>query len=218
MRMNLLLFVLLGVSATVSAQSRYGRAGTWEAGFTVFDASSQNWSGGESSSINVDGDWGFGFIGGYNFTDHLAVLGEVAWYSPDYDATIEIDGSGELQTLRGSLDVSTFQVKGVYYLLEGDLSPFIEAGAGWTRIDTNIIDGPPTTGCWWMWPWGYVCSNFYSTYADTRVSYAAAVGVRWDLTPDMLAKASWGVLEVDTSGDAEDANLDIIRLDFLWKF
>lgn len=209
------LCLLLGLSTLASAQDREG---TWDVGFHVMDMSSVVISGVEGSMLDVDDQIGYGFTGAYNFTNRLAVGADLNWTSPDYTATRVLEGTGQTDTISAELDVVNIQVKGTFHFLEGPLTPFVEAGVGWTQVDSNIIDGPPTTGCWWDPWWGYVCSNFYDTYTETRTSYSAAVGIRWDMGQGLMLRGSLGLLEVDTSSATEDAELDTLRVDFAWRF
>jgi hypothetical protein len=216
MRNRLLFFTLLTLSTAASAQNS-GRAGTWEAGFDIFDTSSISLNGEGGSGLKVDGDLGFGGVLNYNVTDKFAIGGELNWSSPDYRATLVPDNGGPT-TVKTTLDVLTLQLKGTYYFSASKVSPFLEAGAGWTRVDSNIADGPPSTGCWWDPWWGYVCTSFYDTYAETRISYSAALGVRWDLGRDALLKASYGVFDFDMPSGTDNLSKDVLRLDYLWKF
>jgi len=210
--------VFLLLSAEAYSQVARDRAGSWEIGFNVIDMSSESLSGNSGSSLDVDDDIGWGFTGGYNFTNRLAFMVDVNWMTPDYEAVRVREDTGEVDRLRAELDVLTIHAKGVFYFLEGDLTPFIEAGVGWTEVDSNIIDGPPTTGCWWDPWWGYICTEFFDTYTETRTSFSAAFGLRWELSPDTVLKGSVGLLEIDTSRATEDASLDTIRIDFAWRF
>jgi len=210
--------VLFCFSSLASAQMVRDRAGTWEAGFLIADMTSESLSGENGAKLEVGSDVGWGFTGGYNFTNRLAVLADWTWSNPSYDATRIREDTGQPDTISASLDISTLHVKGVFYFLDGALTPFVEAGIGWTYIDSNIVDGPPTTGCWWDPWWGYVCQSFFDTYSETRTSYSAAVGIRWDLRNEMSLRGSYGVLEVDTSSATEDASLDTFRIDLSWRF
>ena len=218
MRITSLAIVLLSFSSFASAQPVRDRAGTAEVGLQVVDMSSVTLSGEEGSGIRIGSDVGWGITGGYHFTNRLAVMANWTWGKPSYDATRVLEDTGETDTISASLDVDTLQVKGVFYFLEGPLTPFIEAGLGWTYIDSNIVDGPPTTGCWWDPWWGYICQDFFDTYSETRTSYSAAVGIRWDLRTDITLSGSIGVLEVDTSRATEDASLETFRVDLAWRF
>jgi len=180
--------------------------------------SSESINGVEGSTLDVDDQIGYGFAGAYNFTNRLAVGLDLNWTSPDYTATRILEGTGQADTISAELDVVNIQVKAILHFLERPITPFVEAGVGWTQVDSNIIDGPPTTGCWWDPWWGYVCSNFYDTYTETRTSYSAAVGIRWDMGQGLMLRGSLGLLEVDTSSATEDAELDTLRVDFAWRF
>jgi len=217
MRLNLALIfcVLVGVSGVAFAQDR---AGTWDVGFQVIDMSSELLTGSQGSSLDVDDEIGYGFTGAYNFTNRFAVGLDLNWASPDYTATRILEGTGQSNTIRAELDVVTIQAKGIFYFLEGDITPFVEAGVGWTEVDSNIVDGPPTTGCWWDPWWGYICQSFFDTYSDTRTSYSASVGLRWDLAPEFTLRGSIGLLEIDTDRATEDAEFDTLRVDFAWRF
>jgi opacity protein-like surface antigen len=213
-RNGFLALAMLAASATAVAQDR---AGTWDVGFTGLDTSSDSISGSGGSGLSVEGDLGWGFTTNYNITNRLALGGDFTWLSPDYQAKQVIDGTNTVVTVDAELDVATLHFKGTFYLTEGAVAPYIEAGGGWTRIDSNIADGPPTTGCWWDPWWGYICTSFYDTYAETRTSYTYGVGLRWDVSDDFVVRGSYGILDVDTA-NSEDVNMDVIRVDFGWKF
>ena len=210
--------VLFCFSSLASAQMVRDRAGTWEAGFLIADMTAESLSGENGAKLEVGNDVAWGFTGGYNFTNRLAVLADWTWSNPSYDATRIREDTGQPDTISASLDINTLHIKGVFYFLDGALTPFVEAGVGWTYVDSNIVDGPPTTGCWWDPWWGYVCRSFFDTYSETRTSYSTAVGIRWDLRNEMSLRGSYGVLEVDTSSATEDASLDTFRIDLSWRF
>ncbi len=210
-----LLLSSLGCSTALAQGS--DRAGSWEVGFNLADFSSEQLAGAGGSALNIDNDIGWGFTVNYNITDRLAVGGDLTWSNPDYDAKQVIDGTNLVATVSAELDIATIHLKGTYYFTDGALAPYIDAGAGWTQIDSNLADGPPTTGCWWDPWWGYVCTSFYDTYTETRTSYSYAVGLRWDLTDEFVVRGSYGMIEVDTKR-SEDAEMDVIRLDFSWRF
>ncbi len=218
MRLNpgLIFCVSIGFSGVASSQQ--DRAGTWDVGFHVIDMSSELLMGNQGSSLAVDGEIGYGFTGGYNFTNRLAIGFDLNWTNPDYTATRILEGTGQADTISAELGVVNIHAKGIFHFLEGPLTPFVEAGIGWTQVDSNIIDGPPTTGCWWDPWWGYVCDTFFDTYTETRTSYSAGVGIRWDMGQGLMLKGTVGLLEVDTRSATEDAELDTVRIDFAWRF
>jgi opacity protein-like surface antigen len=209
--------VLTLASAAALAQS-WGRAGTWEAGFNVLDTSSERFGGSRGTGLAVSGETSLGFTGGYNFTDRLALMGDFNYIRPSYDATFLPEGGGDPETISATMDVTSLHAKGVFHFFTGDFTPYVEAGIGWTEIDSNIIDGPPITGCWWDPWWGYICSTFYNTYKETRTSYTTSFGIRWDLNSDMVVRAAYGLFEVDRSNNSENAEFDTIQVGFSWRF
>jgi opacity protein-like surface antigen len=93
----------------------------------------------------------------------------------------------------------------------------VQAGLGWTYIDSNVSDGRPTTGCWWDPWWGYVCADFYDTYDDNRFSYGAGAGLRYEFRNGMFVKGSYNLLELDGEGNGADPSFDLWRLELGWK-
>lgn len=216
------IFVLLifaGTSAAAWAQTSYKRAGTWDVGFVVLDTGSDTVYGEQGTSLAVEGDTGWGGWGSYNFTDRLAVSFDYTYLSPRYRATYRLDnGGGQLETLSHVASVGNLQVKGTFYFLDGPLTPYVEAGAGWAWVDSNVATGPPTTGCWWDPWWGYICQSYYNTYNDRSASYSAAVGIRWDLSADYTLRADYGILNVDTSAASDPIEVTALRVAFGWRF
>jgi opacity protein-like surface antigen len=212
------LCVCLIAANQAHSQPSSDRAHTWEAGFHVVDMSDATLDGIFGSSLDVDNQIGYGFTGAYNFTNRFALMLDVNWSRPNYRATFVPEGGGNPVTISTKLDVATILAKGVFYLTDGDVAPFVEVGAGWTTLDSNIADGPPITGCWWDPWWGYVCRNYYDTYTETKASYSAGFGVRWDFSDELMMRGSVGALKVDTPRDTENATIDTIQVDFAWRF
>ena len=201
------------------AQRNAERAETFEFGVQVANVSGEALSGLHGAAIDVSNDTAIGIVGGYNFSSRFAIVGELVWADPSYVVTRALDdGSGILDSASAELDVGMLMFKAVFNFIDGPFTPFVEAGAGWVRVDSNIVDGAPTTGCWWDPWWGYVCTSFYETYADTRTGYTYAAGIRWDVSSDVLLRASYGLTEMDSNYASEDVELDELRVEFAWKF
>ena len=212
------LFLIALCTDTAIAQSNADRGGTWDFGLLVLDQSSENLTGEQGATLDISGDVGWGLTAGYNVNDHLAVMFDFAWTRPDYLATRIIEGSLVQDTIQSKLDVYSYQLKGVYHFVDGPLTPFAEIAAGWTTMDSNIIDGPPNTACWYDPWWGYTCDTYFSTYSKSRFSYGAAAGLRFDMRNGMAIKASYGIQEIDTSNATESASFEAWRMDLLWRF
>lgn len=210
--------VLLAWAFAVDAQEPGGRAGTFEVGFAVFDTSAVTLRGQGGSSIAVDGDIGHGAVGAYNLTERFALVAELSGTRPRYAAVLTAEDTGLDAVVNTQLDASVVLLKAVYYFLERNLTPYVEVGAGWAAIDSNIIEGPPLTRCWWDPWWGYVCGQLFDTYTDTRKASSAAIGMRFDFGRSLLLKASWGTLRIDTTERTDDHRQSLLRLELMWKF
>jgi opacity protein-like surface antigen len=202
-------------AGTALAQDREGTA---EFGIQLANISGEQNRGINGASIDVANDTAIGIVGGYNFTNKFYVGAELTWADPAYRLERTLDPSNVVATVDAELDVGIFLLKAGFNFFDGPFTPFVEAGAGWIRVDSNVADGAPTTGCWWDPWWGYVCTSFYDTYSDTRTGYTYAAGVRWDISDGFLLRASYGLTEMDSNYAAEDIELDELRVDFGWKF
>jgi opacity protein-like surface antigen len=218
-RARALVALLLAVASTnvLAQRESSGRAGTFEIGFQGTNISGDSYTGVNGAGIDVSNDTAFGVVGGYNFTDKFQVGAEMMWADPSYRVDRALADTGLISSVDAELDVATFILKAVYHFLDGPVTPYIEAGAGWVRVDSNIQEGPATTGCWWDPWWGYVCSTFYDTYSDTRTGYTYALGVRWDVNRDVVLRASYGKIDMDTNYAVENVSLDALRVELLWK-
>ena len=217
MKRSLIVVAALALSAPALAQQ--DRSDMWEFGVLLNNFSSESLDGSNGSSLDVDSSTGWGLSMNYNFNNHFALGGEFTWNRPDYSAVfVPTDPTEDPETVNYELDIFGVNLKGVWNIIDGPITPYIEAGLGWADIDSNIISQPPITGCWWDPWWGYICDSFYSTYGKTQESYNYAVGIRWDMDSGMTLKASYGVLEIDTGKTTDDASLDAIRAELSWRF
>ena len=65
--------------------------------------------------------------------------------------------------------------------------------------------------------WGYVCSQFWSTYNASNLSYGTGVGLRWDINEQFFATAGAHILIIDSSNSG-DIQFPSGRLLFGWRF
>ncbi len=211
----ILFFTIPGI-----AFAQGNRARSWEWSFAALYQESESLGGEGGSSLNVDSDWGLGINFGYNFTNHLNLGVDLEWLSPDYKAVLVDDIVDPPRTTTIDHNFSQFngRIKGTYSFLDGPFRPFVEAGIGWTYIDSNVADGPPTTGCWWHPWWGYICSNYYSTFTETTFTYGAGIGFRYHFRGGTFLKASYNVWELDGVGNISDPTITGARLEFGWGF
>lgn len=211
----IILFVVPGI-----ALAQGNRANSWEWSFAVLYQESKSMGSEAGSSLNVDDDYGIGVNIGYNFTNHLTLGVDLDWLSPDYQAVLVDDTVTPPDTTTIDHEFSQFngRIKGTYTFLDGPFMPFVEAGIGWTYVDSNVLDGPPITGCWWHPWWGYICSNFYSTFSNTTFTYGAGLGLRYHFRGGSFLKASYNVWELDDVGNVSDSTITGVRVEFGWGF
>ncbi|NCF25650.1 MAG: outer membrane beta-barrel protein [Gammaproteobacteria bacterium] len=195
------------------------RAGAWEWSIAAIyqDSASSGAEGG--SNLKLDSEWGLGINFGYNFTNKLYLGADIEWIRPDFTATL-VEDAVDPRTI--SIDHEMYQfngrIKGVLTFLEGPLSPFVEAGIGWSYFDSNVADGPPVTGCWWHPWWGYICQNYYSTFSSTEFSYGGALGLRYVLRGGMTLRLSVNQYWIDVGNAGGDPTLNAARLEIGWAF
>lgn len=193
-----------------------GRGGTTNFYLPLIYADSATINGQGGSSVDLNADWGFGFGFGYNFNDYFQLNGLFNWNSRSYDAKVVLD-NGTTQRYSNYMDISSLSLNGVYYVLNGDITPFVSAGVGITYIDTNIQNGPSSGSCWYDPWWGYVCSTYVPTRTENDVTYNAGVGVRFDVDQRFGLQGGYYKTWIDIGNASETPEFDIWRLDFLFR-
>ena len=194
-----------------------------ETGISINAVSSWDISGRNGSKIEVNSDTGWGFLLGYNFNEHFNFAFEYTDNSQRYEALIvPLDPSnpsnlaGTPFTINHKLTNEVLNFNFTYNILAKTLTPFVNGGLGWSLLDSNVRSSDINSACWWDPWWGYTCSQYYSTYSDTSFSYSIGGGVRWELTPNFVLKASinqrW--LDIDTLGGTPEMQYG--KLDFAW--
>ena len=210
---NLVVAILLVALPSISA-AQGGRAGIWEASVSAVFQDSKTIGSENGSFLEMDTRTGWGINFAYNFTNKLSLGMDLEFVRPDYVAVL-VDDSGLLPDLNINHQMSQFngRLKGSFNLFEGPFTPFLEAGLGLSVFDSNVADGPPTTGCWWHPYYGYICENFYSTFSDTLFSYGAGAGLRYEFIGGLFIKASYNIWEMDGMGQAEDSTFAAARFE-----
>jgi opacity protein-like surface antigen len=211
----ILLFVIPGVAVAQGDRSR-----SWEWSFAAIYQESKDIGSEGGSTLDIDDAVGLGVNFGYNFTNRLTLGFDLVFISPDYRAVLIDDTVVPADSRVIDHEFSQFngRIKGTFNILDGPFVPFIEAGIGWTYIDSNVADGPPITGCWWHPWWGYICDNFYNTFTETSFSYGAGLGFRYHFRGGSFLKASYNVWELDSMGNAGDSSLSGARIEYGWGF
>ena len=173
---------LAALSILWSAGASADRQPGWDFGGELIYQDSQDISFNGGSSASLEDDIGIALTFGYRFNSRLELIFGLDWNTVDYDINIASDG-GQLG-VSGSGDLESFTPRvGVNFnVLEGDLTPYLTGGVGWSFIDTNVPDGPPQSACWWDPWWGYYCGTWQDTRSIDELAYNVGVGVRWDVS------------------------------------
>ena len=197
-----------------------GRAGTWDFFLPLTYNPAFGWNGSQGGSkVDLDATWGFGFGFGYNLSDHFQLNGLFSWAARNYRATVvPATPPGAPKQYSGTEYSSTFSLNGIFYILPGDISPFVAAGVGWTYIDTGIPNGNYGSTCWWD-PWyGYICNGGYPTKTESDWSYTIGVGVRFDLSRQFSLQPSYNKAWINLqNAGGGSPYFDIWRLDFIFR-
>lgn len=215
---RILKFCLVALLLPAVAVAQSDRSRDWEAGFHVISNASLSTSGFGGAAMQVESDIGYGFSGAYNFTDRFGLGIDASWRNPKYRAEFVPDGPGPVRVINARMDVARLHLKGIYHFLDSSLTPYVEAGYGWTRIDSNILEAPPITGCFWDPWWGFICQSFYTTFTETRPSYGVGFGLRWDSRGDISLRGGISSLKIDRARGVNNSSVDTAQLEVLWRF
>ena len=217
--MRTILIAVLALAAPALSVAQTSRANSWEWSVAAIyqDSASSGAAGG--SNLKLDNQLGLGVNFGYNFTSKLFLGADFEWLRPDFSATLIEDApTPETRTINHTMSQFNSRIKGRLTFLSSPLSPFVEAGIGWSYFDSNIADGPPVSGCWWHPWWGYICENFYSTFSSTEFSYGGALGLRYIMRNGMNLKLSVNQYWIDVGNAGGDPELNAARLELGWSF
>jgi len=211
-----IIFISLFFFSSVQAQDR---SGGWEWAISAVYQDSKDLGSAGGSTLNIDEGIGIGFNLSYYFNHKLSLGFDFDYLEPDYRATLIEDAVPPSTTV---IDHEFTQLNGrfkaTFNFIDAPFTPFLEVGAGWTYIDSNVADGPPITGCWWHPYWGYICDSYYSTYTQTSFTYGVGLGLRYDIAGGSFIKASVNQWELDNVGSTQDAFLAGARIEFGWGF
>jgi len=193
------LLVLLMLSTSVHAQ-RFNkpkshdnhRERTWEVTLLTQYQTSSNTDFERGSSLEIDSSVGWGIGVGWNWTQKLNLSWRFSLNKPDYTAIIvPEDPDVGISGVSYSMDRLSNQIDITYNFFQGHFTPFVQAGIGWTKLDSNIPDEPPQTGCWWDPWWGYICFDTWSTYKTSEFTYNLGVGLRWDINDGIFVRGTY---------------------------
>ena len=195
----ILLVVLITLSSSVFAQrfnkqsSGYGvRDSRFETSILLNYQNSTNKDFEGGSALEIDSKAGWGIALGWNWTAKWNLGYKLTLVKPGYSGTIVPEDPAEPpQTIDYEMSKSTHQLNVTYNFRDKAFTPFIQAGAGVTTLDSNIMSRPPDVTCWWDPWWGYICVTDWKTFKTTKFSYNLGVGLRWDINNALFTRASY---------------------------
>jgi opacity protein-like surface antigen len=160
----------------------------------------------------MDSSLGFGFGVGWNWTEKVNLSYRFSLNKPDYTAVIvPQDAEQPVQTISYQMSNYTNQFNFTYNFLRGPLTPFVQAGVGWTKLDSNVPEGPPQIDCWWDPWWGYICFDDWETFKTSQFTYSLGLGVRWDFNGALFMRGSYNREFIKL--DSGSTNLDTLTLE-----
>jgi hypothetical protein len=213
------LAVLSTLLAVLPAQAQSTRGGKSEFYLAPVFTQSKNYSfeGGATAST----DTGFGMTLGFahNFDQKRSLGVEMGWNNVDYRGSVTpgAGNAGTPITYNGTLETWTVRFLGTYNFLDGNFTPFVTGGLGWTYIDTNIPTGLPQNVCWY-YPWyGTACASYVPTATSTKFSYNAGLGLRMELGKGFV-RGMVNQQYLDFGGSYGSSSVTQYRIDFGVKF
>jgi opacity protein-like surface antigen len=172
------------------------RAGHWDASFMLNYVEGETVTDGfAESKVDNNMGWGLGFH--YNFNAHWNLGFDMAFNNPDYTAKVIDPQDQSIDFVDHSANRFDGQINGQYNILSGSFTPYIQAGLGWTYIDSNIVKSLSYYCSGYYYPY---CRTYANTYDDTAFSYNLGVGLRWDVSDAIFLKLAYIQQWVDSSG------------------
>lgn len=194
-----LIFTSTAQSAMVKVRGE--RTGHWDASIFV------NYVEGETLDFSGDGDgkikddWGWGIGIHYNFDNHWNLGFDMAFNTPDYESKFPTeDGDVYVDHTANRFDG---QLNLQYNFLRGPITPYLQAGLGWTYMDSNIVKSISTYCSGYYYSY---CRAYANTFDDTSFSYNLGLGLRWDVNEQVFLRGAYIQQWIDTDGSPNPAN------------
>ena len=197
----------------------------WDFGGELLYQFSQDVDFDGGSKADLDDDIGLALSFTYRFNSRFELLFGLDWNSYDYSADIApaptgpngpIVGAGF--SVEGEIETWTPRVGVNFNLLEGDLTPYVTGGVGWSFIDTNVPDGRAQSACWWD-PWfGYVCGTFQDTKSLDELTYNVGLGLRWDLGSSISLRLGYERHWLELDKASSTPGFDQIKLGIIGRY
>lgn len=171
------------------------------------------------STVSLNDDLGLGLTFGYRFNEHFELAFALDWQSINYTATLQSGLAPNLSAdVSGDLEAFTPRIWANYNFLPGPLTPFVNAGIGWSWVDTNIPNSRVQVGCWWDPWWGYICTPYQSTKSIDDFVYQVGLGGRWDFPNGATLRLTYEKHWFDYSKATSTPNFDQIKLGLEYRY
>lgn len=167
--------------------------------------------GGAEVTINERSSLGFGVS--YNLNPHIELGLTFAASNSNYEGTlIPEETPNEPVKVSASMYTSSINFNFTYNFLSGPLTPYITANLGSTYIDSGVPTGNISSGCWYDYWYGYICTPVAQTYTSTEFNYGAGVGLRYDFNRKLYMKGgvSKNILDIRSSNTADFTTYQLI--------
>ena len=180
------------------------RGGFWEASFFINYVDGETLDFDDDGEAAIDNSWGWGVGIHYNFDNHWNLGLDMAFNRPDYstrfpDPEVE-DGYLYIDHTASRFD-GQFNLQ--YNILRGPLTPYLQAGLGWTYMDSNVVKDYSTYCGGYYYPY---CRTYANTFDDTSFSYNLGLGLRWDINESIFMRGAYIQQWVDTDGSPSPYN------------
>lgn len=209
---SLLLGCLLVLATTNSYAQKYydfnKRSGKWEISFILQQTDDTDFEFDTDITLDVEEQIGWGFQFGYNIDQHWNLSFAMDSYKADYDTSGVVDEDGNPSDFRHEMDSFSGQFNGTYHFMTGRFTPYVEAGLGWTYLDSNVSNGRYYYSCGI-----YYCSYRSDSYDDSSFSYHTGVGLRYEFGNRAFIRGSLARRWIDLSSASGTPEVDYLRVE-----
>ncbi|HZF15912.1 MAG TPA: porin family protein [Steroidobacteraceae bacterium] len=191
----------------------------WEFGVDAIYQSSTDMDFEGGSTASAGDDFGLALTFGYRMNSRLEFQFGLDWQKVDYDATIQSADVPALSVdVKGDYEAFTPRVNVNYNFMDGDITPYVTGGIGWSFIDTNIPNGRVEVGCWWD-PWyGEICVPVQDTRSVDAFTYQIGLGVRWDMSNSMSWRLGYEKHWYDFKNTTSTPDFDQFKLGVVFRY
>jgi opacity protein-like surface antigen len=169
------------------------------------------------SELDVDSTTGWGVNIGWNWTAKWNLAYRFISTSPKYFALIVPEDPEILPVpVEHKMSKLSHQLNVTYNFSEKAFTPFVLAGIGWTKIDSNVPTGGVEGGCWWDSWWGYICFADWKTFDTSEFTYNLGLGVRWDINNAIYTRAAYSREFISLKNGSLDFDTAILELGLMF--